>query len=274
MRSRIAGGARLDLADRPRHLGEVAGEVPRDAVGLDRPLERAHHVQHRAERVQVRAPVDALVGDELGGHERDGADEPTGHGELGAVRVVGLDHPEVGDLRLTFAGQQDVGRLEVAVDEPGLVDVRQPLQDPPQDAQDAVEPIGWIPLLPGRDLGVQIVTFDQLERDPRVPLVDAGLEHVDHVRVVDPRQRAELPREPLDVLGEDPRRVEDLDGDGGPPARVVGHVDRPVHGGHAAAAEDRLEVVVPERVTGDRMPPQPTAPPWIHRELSRPLRAS
>jgi hypothetical protein len=43
-------------------------------------------------------------------------------------------HPEVGEQDPAVVGEQDVVRLDVAVQDPGLVDGRQPVEDRQPDA--------------------------------------------------------------------------------------------------------------------------------------------
>ncbi len=81
-------------------------------------------VQVGALAVQVAAGI-ALVVEALRGHVADGADDVAGLRQVVAALV--LDQAEVGDPQLPGAVEQQVGRLDVAVDDAQVVGVRQSL---------------------------------------------------------------------------------------------------------------------------------------------------
>src|SRR3954471_16913815 len=90
-------------------------------VGLpgvgDLPGER--EVQHAAERVDIGAPVDGFAADLVRGHEVHRPDPPTRRGQAAlGERVAG--QVEVAEVDLVVGAQEDVRRLDVAVDEPGV----------------------------------------------------------------------------------------------------------------------------------------------------------
>ena len=90
----------------------------------ERRLADEHLVQHAAEAVDVAPGVDVLAAERLlRAHVVRRAD---GHAGLGQLLAAGLAHrprdAEVGDQRVA-AEQQDVLRLDVAVDDAALVGV-------------------------------------------------------------------------------------------------------------------------------------------------------
>ena len=92
----------------------------------DRP-QRQQLVQRRAERVDVGAVVDqdALAGRLLGAHVAQRAEQVAGLRQAGVG--VELGQAEVGDPDVAAAVDQQVGRLDVAVDDAELVGVLQRL---------------------------------------------------------------------------------------------------------------------------------------------------
>jgi hypothetical protein len=100
------------------------GEHHRDVgVATERRLTDQALIQHAAQRVDVRPPVDLVAGDLLGGHVVDRAHqvtaqaraglvgEPLGETEVRQVDVIGAIRPGAGV-------EQDVRRLHVAVHQP------------------------------------------------------------------------------------------------------------------------------------------------------------
>ncbi len=124
----LADGTRLRLADALEH-GQAAG-------GAERRLAGAHHVQHAAQAEQVGTVVDGFVLGLLGGHVQRRAGNGVG---LGGGAAGCLRQPEVGDLDARAARslvfQEDVARLDIAVDQPNGVRRRQAIRDLLADAQ-------------------------------------------------------------------------------------------------------------------------------------------
>ena len=109
-------GLRRRVADVRPQLGDVAVLGVGDLAGQ-------HLVQHATERVDVRATVDRVALDLLGGdvvgrpHPEAGPGQPSG-------RPRTLGQPEVGQVRVRLrglVGDQDVRRLDVAVDQSARV---------------------------------------------------------------------------------------------------------------------------------------------------------
>ena len=73
---------------------------------------------------------------------------------MGVDAAGGLDHPEVRQLGHLIGGQQDVGGLEIAVNEPPLVDVGQRLTEIAEDQLHGLEPVRARRSAPLVDAGV------------------------------------------------------------------------------------------------------------------------
>ncbi len=108
---------------RGRRVGDVRPQLRHVVVLREGDAAGEHLVEHAAERVDVRAPVDGAGLDLLGRHVVGGADPGARAGQT-AGRAEALGQPEVGEvdvLVLALAADQDVGRLDVAVHQPALV---------------------------------------------------------------------------------------------------------------------------------------------------------
>ena len=115
------------VADPPQHAQR--GRCP------ERRTAGAHGVQHGAQAEQVGAVVDRLAPGLLGRHEQGRAGDDAALGQAGVVHRAG--QAEVGDLHaLDAVLQQDVRRLDVAMDQPlrvGRGQARCGLHADPQD---------------------------------------------------------------------------------------------------------------------------------------------
>ena len=119
----IRSAAGLAVQDRVEH-GTGRGSGKRTLAG-------DHLVEHRAEREQVRARVDGLPKRLLGRHVGDGANRRAGTRQLGCGnaeaasrrRIVSgagwlsLASPKSSTFELPARGHEQVGRLDVAVDD-------------------------------------------------------------------------------------------------------------------------------------------------------------
>ena len=135
-------GARQHRVDVPRQLGPNLARPPRLLVhvrpeqgDVGRPRERRLPgqalVEDAGERVDVRARVDVVARDLLGRDVLERADDVTGSRDA-AERAGPLREAEVGEVAVLLArgdGDQDVRRLDVAMDEPLLVRCVQGLRD-------------------------------------------------------------------------------------------------------------------------------------------------
>ena len=220
---RVEGGGDLG-ADRARR--RRVGTDPDRRQGRRRlarpcPLPGQRLVQDQAEAVDVGGAGRRLalrllrteVVDRAEGRARDRA--------LGVGRQPG--DPEVGDHRPAVAREQDVARLDVAMDDPA--DVRHA-----QRASD-VEPD------PGRlrrtqptqppESGRQVLTLDELHDQERLAVVGAGLETGHDVRVAQHRGGQRLAAEAHRDIGiGDDLATEQLDRHGAVELGVGGAMDR------------------------------------------------
>jgi hypothetical protein len=112
---------------------EDRGHRVRRRVALEGPGARQHLVHHEAEREDVRAMVDRGGPQLLGCHVADGAHDETGASERGAgLRVLGVDElrdAEVEDLHAAIAREEQILRLQVAMDDPPSVCGREPARN-------------------------------------------------------------------------------------------------------------------------------------------------
>ena len=205
-------------------------EARRLAFAGERNLRGQQLVQQTAERVDVDARVDRLAGDLLRRDVVEGADEAAGLGQarLGGDVAGDAEVGDVGVLGTLLAAEQDVGRLDVAVD---LGDQRHRV-------------LGREPTRL-REPAPQVRAGDVAHRDPRHPLLFAGGVDGDHVGMLDrggdPRLLGEPARE--DVVGS--RLGSDqLQRHPAVQARLQGEVEDP----HPAPAQAALDPVAGELV--------------------------
>jgi hypothetical protein len=151
-------------------------------------------IQHDAERIEVRLAADGVPERLLGGDVVGRAEHAPADRQAGLVAAAG--DPEVGDLGSRLGVEQDVLRLDVAVDDPVRVGGVQRARDldrerhglgdrQPPDPADAL---------------LQRLALDVLEHDERHAVVLARVQHGDDVGVLELRHRARLAAEALDVL--------------------------------------------------------------------------
>ena len=110
------GNLRADASRARRcRVQVVAHDRERLACREGRPAGQ-ERVQHAAQGVQVAARIDLLSFALLRGHVGRSADGLPGGGEMGSG-VCGLGDPEVADLHPALGKKEQVGRLEVTVDD-------------------------------------------------------------------------------------------------------------------------------------------------------------
>ena len=198
--------------------------------------------QHHAERIQVRASVDAAAGHLLGRHERRRAEH---HAGSGAARVGDARDPEVGHLH--GVGRQvdhHVGRLDVAVHDPLAVRIGQRLGDACDDAQHHRHR-QQLRLL---RVALQVVAFQELHRDVGEVLVLAGIEDRHDVAMLQSPRRLGLAEETFARLGEFGavellRQRHRLDRHLAADLRIVAEIHRT----HRTAPELSIDAVAAER---------------------------
>jgi hypothetical protein len=211
---------------------------------------REHLVQHRPEGEYVRAMIHRLAPHLLRRHVADGATHQQRTARRGSGRVVGvaseptpfhLGQAEVQQLHAAVGGDEDVGRLDVAVADPflvrgaeGLGNVDAVLERLAQRDRAAVDPLP------------QGGAFEQLGDDVRNRALGAHVEDGHDVGVVESARRPRLTRQALYVFGGRARRVYDLNRHVALEARVVSAVDL----AHAPGSEPPQDLVGAEAITG------------------------
>ena len=184
---------RVLLADHPGGLGQgPVLELIRQPVGQQ--LE-----EDDPQGVHVGPPVDGggVAGHLLGAHVAERAEELAGAGQAGGgqqVGVGGVGHAEVEHLRLAGLIHQDVGRLEVAVDDALVVGVLHRVAHPRHqlDAGGEVEAVTVGVLVQGQ-------AADELHGEERLAVVgEAGLVDLGDAGVVQPGQDLGLVGEALE----------------------------------------------------------------------------
>jgi hypothetical protein len=243
------GGLQL-LADvgpeRPHRLRQLVDDAIEDGLHLAREgrLAGEAFVEHRSERIYVRAPVEGPRGDLLGAEIYDRPDERPGLREtvLGRREREAEVHHARPDLARVVARGHDVLGLDVAVDDAAGVAVVERVGDLRPDVEDVAEAqralAEELPEVRGRQH-----RHDEEER----PLVAAEVVDRHDGRMVHLRDDLSLALEAfLGVLREVPGRDE-LDGD----VAVQDRVLRPVDDAHPAAPQLREDLVAVGELRSD-----------------------
>ena len=222
-------GRRLDVADDLYRL-----ERRQATQDVGRPL-REQPVEHDAERVDVRSGGDPLAADLLGAGvvRREGVMPRLGQARRrGAVGGEQRGDAEVEQLGVTGGGDQDVGRLDVAVDHQALVGIRERGAHLLHQS-DAGADAGRVRLAPRVDR----LAVDQLhDQVGHAVVCAAGIEQLGDARMIEAGEHAPLEAEAFDDRGRAPRR-QDLDR--GLPVELVVVALRREDDAHAAAADFR-----------------------------------
>ena len=192
--------------------------------------------QHDAGGVQVGRRGHRTAADLLGREVLRRADELAGEREISFADALG--DAEVGELGGPVSGDEDVARLDVAVDDAGAMSGAERLQHVVDDADGVVD--GQRPLR--RQAIRQRASVHQLHDEVEVAIGVAGVEHRDGVGVGERRRCTRLADEPPahSRVGGGPR-VDELDGDRPVQTQVAGGA----HLGHAATAQRPAELVAP-----------------------------
>lgn len=215
----------------------VAGErrSPGGRVGEDGP--EAKHVTGRRDIEPAHL---------LGCHEAGRSDDHAGAGLQAVGKGVERAYDaEIDDARAVH-GDQDVRRLEVSVDQPGVVNGRQGECEPIAEHPHRV--LGQGPEVLGHDV-VKRRARNILRRDPRHRSLGIGVEDSRRPLPTDPPRRVHLAPEPPAELGvPGVLGVHDLDRDGAP-ALGPGEIDA----SHAARTQAGDQAVRPNvrRVFGN-----------------------
>ena len=218
------GQGLADVLHRHRHL----------RVGAERDLAREHLVEHDPERVDVRLLGDLVAERLLGRHVVGRAEHAAGGRK--PVRLERARDAEVGDLGAPVHVDQHVLRLHVPVHQP----VRMGALERATDLDRVRHGLGQRQAPEAPDALLERLALDVLEDDVGGAVVLAGVDHGDHMRVVELRHGARLAPEALElvgILGDVP--VHQLDRH---PA-LEGGVEGPVDRGHAARPDLLFEPV-------------------------------
>ncbi|AUX36029.1 uncharacterized protein SOCE836_082330 [Sorangium cellulosum] len=235
---RELGGARHG---RDKDVGDHGAEL----IPLERQLARDGAEEDDPERPEIAARVHVLFApDLLRAHVVRGAEQLAGARHLLREMNAGLlDDAEVEDLHDLFllllrAREEQVGRLEIAVNEAGLVRAADRLAGLDEDERgvrerepaDALEP------------RAQVLALEQLHHEVRGVVVDAVVLDIDHVRALQARGDPGFALEAGQERGRRrKRRCHELDRDG----RSQVDVTRRPHRAHPAGRERSLKTVLP-----------------------------
>ena len=257
MRSRSGRDRRVDRARRRGIAIEDAVEHDGRGVAGEALAAGGHLVQHDAKREQVRARIQFLAARLLRRHVGDGAHGGADHARevLGtrlvdrsgqAVAVRGgreLGQAEIEHLHLSAPGEEDVGRLDVAVEDALGMRRVEGIGHLHADVEQRAEVDGAT-----GEAQVEWLAVEQLHGE--IALAVLLVEAVDgaDVGVVQGRRRASLAPEPFDGFGaRGASGREYLDGHLAAELEVL----RPIDHTHPAGAELIEDAVVPEGLTDE-----------------------
>ena len=242
----VAGRRRVFLQDRVHRLDR--------RIGVERAAAGEHLVEHDAEREDVGAVIDGLAAHLLGRHvahraeHRARARQRTRMGEQGRLglnrgaRLGQLGEAEVEDLDAAVARDEDVVRLQVAVDDALLVRGGQA----PGDLAGVVD---GLPMRQrrGADARAQRIALEQLGDDVGRAVVGADVVHAEDVGVIERADRARLLLEAAEAIRVRGKRGgQHLDRHLAAEARVTGAVDL----AHAARPDRGHDLVGPHASAG------------------------
>ena len=170
------------------------------------------------------------------------------------IGAGGTRHAEVEHFRLPGLVHEDIGGLQVAVDNALIVGVLHGVAHPRQKAHAG----GEVEAVAAGVL-VQRQPVDKLHREIRLAVVgEAGLVDLRDAGVMQPAQDLGLVGEPLDDGGGRESATDDFEGDGAAWVILLRHVD----GTHAALANDLQHLVMPQ-------PPERVRSPGRGQEVER-----
>ena len=223
-------------------VGRIALQAGEGGVGVGLAEERHPAgealVQHEPQRVEVGPPVEAAAAHLLGRQVLGRPHHDVVAGQVVAGAVEALGDPEVGQQDPAVGGDEDVARLDVAVDEAGVVGGVERRRDARADVD---RQLGAQPGLHVEQLA-QALAVDELHDDGLAALVLEDVVDGDDVRVGQPGHGDGLTAE---TLGDDrvggQARLEPLEGD----LAIERDVGGEPHLGHPALRQSPLEPVAP-----------------------------
>ena len=192
-------------------------------------------VEHDTDGVKIGRRGHRLPHNLLGGEVLRCADELAGAGQVGREVAEAFGDPEVGQLHRPAGAEEDVARLDVAVDDPRGVGRAQRGQHGRGDGECLVDVERAVLGKPGGHRRA----VDQLHHQVEIAVGLPGVEHCNGVGMGEARRRAGLADEPLPPDPIDPRRGSQLDRHWAVEAQVVGGD----HPRHATRAEKRAETI-------------------------------
>ncbi len=224
----------------PAEVGGVTLQPGEGGVGIGLAEERHPAgqalVEHQPERVQVGTAVELAAAHLLGREVLRRAHHHVVAGQVLAGGVESLGDPEVGEHHTPVGGDEDVARLDVAVDEAGTVGGIECGGDARADVD---RQLRAQPRLDVEELA-QALAVDELHDDGLAPAVLEHVVHGDDVRVGEAGDGDRLAAE---ALGDDrvggQARLEPLQRH----LAVEGEVRRQPHLGHPALRQPPLEPV-------------------------------
>ena len=227
-----------------RVVGRVARQLPRgDGVGM---LAGQNGPRRKAEGVLIAARIggDAIV--LLGRHVARRAGDPRSR----SIRVLRITRggrsnprdPEVRDARPPIGSDENVARLDVAVHEPTVVRRGEAFAGVPECGEEGRPVAG---LLMGLGPSREVLAVDELHREERSALVNAGVMHRDHTGMGELGEKPSLANE-LRLVASGP--AQQLDRDLAVEQRIEARVDLAA----AAFAELREQHEAPDGLAVNR----------------------
>ena len=262
-----------DVAEMHRHVGPErshAGEgslrVHAHDLEIARRFERCASDQKLEKQDPERVDVDSLVeitapAHLLGRHVGDRTDDPLGDASARLGVFLAFGDAEVGHLGdAVFLAQKDVGRLEIAVNQPLGVRCAHAAQDHAEDRERELDRYARMRGDVALDETVERLALDELHHQvERRRLDDDGVE-THHVGVVDARQGPpfrERARPELRIVRElGSNRLDDH-------LHIGVHVVRQIDDPHSSFTEHPLHAVLPiddragREIAGSKRLPQP-----------------
>ncbi len=243
-RLQVARHGRIQSSNRDRIVGQdLVNRLGRRRSAKGRPAGQSG-VQDRPQRVDIDRRAEVLLASRLlGRHVRRRADHRPGSGS--AVLVESPSQAEVGDLELVDSlrrrshGDQHVGRLQVSVDDAGVVGGVDRISQGTHHFRRLAR-CRW----PIAEASVERSAFTEFEGHERSAVVFADRVHLDDARVAELGDRLSLAQEPrpFALAGVVPGQ-DHLQGD----VPVEGRVPREVDDAHPAPTQFSQDLVARRR---------------------------